>query len=180
MIQQFATGKAAHIVAVIAAWDQLDDEDKSLVAGKFGVAVIPTAIDEHNTTIGHFVSTIPRNIPDENKAAAIEFLKWFQTFDAQREYAVRGGVPVRSDVLTSDLSAEDRYRWMAPLAENFKNGKIWYDIPEVGEVVAVTELRWNQAVVGELSPEEALNQAAVDIHTIMERAGYQTGMLDPL
>ena len=180
MIQQFATGKSAHIVAVIAAWDQLDDADKSLVAGNFGVAVIPTAIDEHNTTIGHFVSTIPRNIPDENKAAAIEFLKWFQTFDAQREYAVRGGVPVRGDVLTSDLNAEDRYRWMAPLAENFKNGKIWYDIPEVGEVVAVTELRWNQAVVGELSPEEALNQAAADIHTIMERAGYQTGMLDPL
>ena len=180
MIQQFATGKAAHIVAVIAAWDQLDDPDKSLVAGNFDVGVIPTAIGEHNTTIGHFVSTIPRNIPDERKAAAIEFLKWFQTFDAQREYAVRGGVPVRSDVLTSDLGKEERYRWMAPLAENFNNGKIWYDIPEVGEVVAVTELRWNQAVVGELSAEEALNQAAADIHAIMERAGYQTGMLDPL
>jgi multiple sugar transport system substrate-binding protein len=69
---------------------------------------------------------------------------------------------------------------MAPLAENFNNGKVWYDIPEVGEVVAVTELRWNQAVVGELSAEEALNQAAADIHAIMERAGYQTGMLDPL
>jgi multiple sugar transport system substrate-binding protein len=181
MIQQFATGKAAHIIAVIAAWDQLDDPDKSLVAGNFNVGIIPTTANHpHNTTIGHFVSTIPRNIPDERKQAAVEFLKWFQTFDAQREYAVRGGVPVRSDVLTSDLSKEPRYRWMAPLAENFKNGKIWYDIPEVGEVVAVTELRWNQAVVGELSPEEALNQAAADIHDIMERAGYQTGMLDKL
>jgi len=181
MIQQFATGKAAHIVAVIAAWDQLDDPDKSLVAGNFGVGVIPTNEgQEHNTTIGHFISTIPRNISDEKKQAVLEFLKWFQTFDAQREYAVRGGVPVRSDVLTSDLSQEDRYRWMAPLAENFNNGKVWYDIPEVGEVVAVTELRWNQAVVGELSPEEALNQAAEDINAIMERAGYQTGMLDPL
>jgi multiple sugar transport system substrate-binding protein len=181
MIQQFATGKAAHIVAVIAAWDQLDDPDKSLVAGNFGVGVIPTtAGNEHNTTIGHFVSLIPRNVPDEKKAAVLEFLKWFQTFDAQREYAVRGGVPVRSDVLTSELSQEPRYRWMAPLAENFNNGKVWYDIPEVGEVVAVTELRWNQAVVGELSAEEALNQAATDIHAIMERAGYQTGMLDPL
>ncbi len=180
MIQQFATGKAAHIIAVIAAWDQLDDPDKSLVAGKFNVGIIPTATDRHNTTIGHFVSTIPRNIPDERKQAAVEFLRWFQTFDAQREYAVRGGVPVRSDVLTSDLSKEERYRWMAPLAENFKNALIWYDIPEVGEVVAVTELRWNQAVVGELSPAEALNQAAADIHQIMERAGYQTGMLDKL
>jgi multiple sugar transport system substrate-binding protein len=181
MIQQFATGKAAHIVAVIAAWDQLDDPDKSLVAGNFGVGVIPTtAGNEHNTTIGHFVSLIPRNVPDEKKAAVLEFLKWFQTFDAQREYAVRGGVPVRSDVLTSELSQEPRYRWMAPLAENFNNGKVWYDIPEVGEVVAVTELRWNQAVVGELSAKDALNAAADDIHAIMERAGYKTGLLPRL
>ncbi len=180
MIQQFATGKAAHIISVIAAWDQLDDPDKSLVAGKFGVAVIPTATDRHFTTIGHFVSTIPRNIPDERKMAVVEFLKWFQTFDAQREYAVRGGVPVRSDVLTSDLGKEKRYRWMAPLAENFNNGIIWYDIPEVGEVVAVTELRWNQAVVGELPIKGALNQAAADIHTIMKRAGYRTGLLPKL
>lgn len=180
MIQQFATGKVAHIISVIAAWDQLDDPDKSLVAGNFGVAVIPTATDRHYTTIGHFVSTIPRNIPDERKQAAVEFLKWFQTFDAQREYAVRGGVPVRSDVLTSELSQEPRYRWMAPLAENFNNGIIWYDIPEVGEVVAVTELRWNQAVVGELPAKDALNQAAADIHAIMERAGYQTGLMPKL
>ena len=165
---------------MIAAWDQLDDPDKSLVAGNFGVAVIPTATDRHYTTIGHFVSTIPRNIPDERKQAAVEFLKWFQTFDAQREYAVRGGVPVRSDVLTSELSQEPRYRWMAPLAENFNNGIIWYDIPEVGEVVAVTELRWNQAVVGELEAKDALNQAAADIHAIMERAGYQTGLMPKL
>jgi len=180
MIQQFATGQAAHIVAVIAAWDQLDDPDKSLVAGKFDVGIIPTATERHYTTLGHFVSTIPRNIPDERKQAAVEFLRWFQTFDAQREYAVRGGVPVRSDVLTSELGEEPRYRWMAPLAENFENAVIWYDIPEVGEVVGVTELRWNQAVVGELTPAEALNQAAEEIHAIMERAGYKTGMLDKL
>jgi len=180
MIQQFATGKAAHIISVIAAWDQLDDPDKSLVAGKFGVGNIPTATDRHYTTLGHFVSTIPRNIPEERKQAVVAFLEWFQEFDAQREYAVRGGVPVRSDVLTSELAEEERYRWMAPLAENFENAAIWYDIPEVGEVVSVTELRWNQAVVGELSPAEALNAAAEDIHEIMERAGYDTGLLPKL
>ena len=69
---------------------------------------------------------------------------------------------------------------MKPLAENFENGVIWYDIPEVGEVVAVTELRWNQAVVGELSAKDALNAAAEDIHAIMTRAGYKTGMLPKL
>ena len=181
MIQQFATGKAAHIIAVIAAWDQLDDPNKSIVSGKFNVAIIPMAKGyRHYTTLGHFVSTIPRNIPQERKMAAVEFLKWFQTFDAQREYAVRGGVPVRSDVLTSEMSQEKRYRWMAPLAENFNNAAIWYDIPEVGEVVSVTELRWNQAVVGDLSPEEALNKAAEDIHTIVKRAGYKTGLLPKL
>jgi hypothetical protein len=44
----------------------------------------------------------------------------------------------------------------------------------------VTELRWNQAVVGELPAKDALNAAAEDIHAIMERAGYQTGLLPKL
>ncbi len=181
MIQQFATGKAAHIISVIAAWEQLDDPNKSIVSGRFNVAIIPTPTgDRHYTTLGHFVGTIPRNIPEERKMAVMEFLKWFQSYDAQHEYAVRGGVPVRADILVSELSEEPRYRWMAPLADNFKNAVIWYDIPEVGEVAAITDLRGNQAVVGKLSPKEALNKAAEEIHAIMQRAGYKTGKLPDL
>lgn len=181
VVQMFSTGKTAHILSVIAAWDQLDDPDKSLVAGKFEVAVIPTNPPERpHTPIGHFISTIPKNVPMERKMAAVEFLKWFQTFDAQREYAVRGGVPVRSDVLRSDMSKEKRYRWMKPLADNFQYGDIWYNIPELGEVIAITELRWNQAITGELKPEDALNKGAEEVHTIMSRAGYKTGRLPNL
>ncbi len=42
MIQYLRTGKAAHAIAVIAAWGGMDDEEKSAVIGKMGAALIPS------------------------------------------------------------------------------------------------------------------------------------------
>jgi multiple sugar transport system substrate-binding protein len=182
MLQLAATGRAAHFIGVIAAWNQLDDPNKSAVVGQFNVAVIPKAPGhEPATTLGHFISGIPKNIPDERKEAAITFLKWFQTYDAQKKYAEVGGVPVRSDVLEDEeLASQEKFRWMRPLAENFAYARVWWDVPEGSELTAILELRVNQAITGELSPAAALNLAAEEMHAIMSQAGYKTGQLEDL
>jgi multiple sugar transport system substrate-binding protein len=182
MMQLAATGRAAHFIGVIAAWSQLDDPDKSAVVGKMNVAVIPRAENgEHATTLGHFISGIPKNIPDERKQGAVTFLKWFQTYEAQKKYAEVGGVPVRNDVLQdSELASQEKFRWMKPLAENFAHARVWWDVVEGPELTAILELRVNQAITGELGAAQALNLAAHEMHEIMERAGYETGRLEDL
>ncbi len=169
MIQLMATGKAAQMIAVIAAFSQLDDPDKSIIAGKFNVAVVPGS--PSTPTLGHFISSIPKNIPQEKKEAVVEFLKWFMTKDAQIKYAEVGGVPVRDDVLRSDLADKDQFRWMRPLADSLKVAEIYYDIPQGDEINGILELKLNQAVIGELTTEQALDEAAAEIRKIVKDAG---------
>ncbi|WP_233416677.1 hypothetical protein [Halovulum marinum] len=53
-------------------------------------------------------------------------------------------------------------------------------IPEASQVLAVTELRFNQAIGGELELKEALNMAAEEIAKVMADSGYDAPTLDPL
>jgi Bacterial extracellular solute-binding protein. len=84
VIQNMATGKAAHIMAVVSAWSQMDDPDKSAVIDKVEFAPTPHAPGFSTASgLGHWLGGIAKNIPDDRKRGAFEFLKWFQTRDAQ-------------------------------------------------------------------------------------------------
>ena len=48
------------------------------------------------------------------------------------------------------------------------------------QIVAVLELRLNQAVIGEQTSVSALNLAAAEIYAIAEKGGYKTGKLPDL
>jgi multiple sugar transport system substrate-binding protein len=169
VIQMMATGKTGHIVTVIAAFPQLDDDDKSIIAGKFNVALVPGGAP----TLGHFVSSIPKNISQEKKEAVVEFLKWFQTEEAQRKYAEVGGVPVRDDVLRSDLADQPQFRYMRALADSMQVAEVFFDIPQGNQIDGLMELKLNQAMIGELTVDEALDQAAEEIRGIVNDAGLK-------
>ena len=119
VIQQLVTGKAAHAMNVIAAWSQMDDATRSAVVGKIGVTMAPRAANgQHAPTLGHFIGGIPKNIPMERKKAALAFLAWFQTMDAQTKYAEFGSPPIRRDVLAGPLAKETKYRFMKALLDS--------------------------------------------------------------
>ncbi|MBI1777440.1 MAG: extracellular solute-binding protein [Proteobacteria bacterium] len=181
VVQNVVTGKAANAIMVIAAWSQMDDPTKSAVVGKIGFAVPPHAPGfKPAPPLGHFVGGIPKNVPRERQLAALAFLKWFQTFDAQKKYAESGSPPVRIDVLRSELSNKPEGRWMKPLADALVYARQMWTVPEGAEIVSVLDLRLNQAVTGELNSVAALNKMAEEIHGIMQKAGYKTGRLPNL
>ena len=171
MIQLAAAGRAAHFVAVIAAFAQLENPDKSIVAGKFNVAVVPG--NPPSPQLGHFISSIPKNIPEAQKSAAVAFLKWFQTKEAQEIYVKAGGVPVREDVLTGELSKEEAYRWMPELWESFQYAGANFDIQQGNQLIGVMELYFNQAMTGELTVDEAIETAADEIRSVVKAAGLR-------
>ena len=181
VIQAMVTGKAAHILAVIAAWPQMDDPNKSIVVDKVEWAPppsregLPTA-----PALGHWLGGISHNVPDERKAAAVEFLRWFQSEPAQLITAEAGGIPVNAAVFEEPIADEHRYRWMHPLAEALPHAVNIYQFPEAAEVIAVLELGLNRAIAGEIDSTEALNSMATEIHGIMESHGYASDMLPPL
>ncbi|MBA3507299.1 MAG: extracellular solute-binding protein [Betaproteobacteria bacterium] len=181
VIQALVTGKAAHATPVIAAWPQMDDPTKSAVGGKINIAVLPHGAGGKTTpTLGHFIGAIPKNIPKERQVAALAFLRWFQTYDAQLKYAQAGQPPIRKDVYDAPFMKTPEYRWTRAIVDSSPNARMMYTVPEGPQIVSVLELRLNQAMIGEKTSADALNTMAAEIHTLMRGAGYKTERLPDL
>jgi multiple sugar transport system substrate-binding protein len=181
VITALVTGKAAHATPVIAAWPQMDDPTKSAVVGKVNVAPLPHGPGGKSTpTLGHFIGAIPKNIPKERQVAALAFLRWFSSLEGQTVYAKTGQPPIRRDVYDLPFMKTPEFRWAQAVAESSPNARMMYTVPEGPQIVAILELRLNQAVIGEKSTVDALNTMAAEIHDLMQKAGYKTGRLPDL
>ncbi len=176
VIQNMLTGKAAHVMVVVAAVSQMDDKNKSAVVDKVEFAPpphrpgLPTA-----PALGHWLGGISKNVPDARKRAAVEFLRWFQTKEAQLYYAKAGGIPVSAAPYRDPMADERANRWMKPLAKALPHAVNIYIFPEASEIIAVLDLGLNRAIAGEMAPDAALNAMADQIQAIMARHGYRTG-----
>nr|WP_306267284.1 extracellular solute-binding protein [Pararhizobium sp. IMCC3301] len=180
VIQNMSTGRAGHIMGVPAP-ALFDDPSKSAVVGNVDYTAPPRTEDYPSSPgLGHWLGGIPKNIPDDRKQAALAFLGWFQTDEAQIAYAEAGSPPVSKKVMTSAMADKPEYRYMKALAAALPTAQLTFVIPEASQVLAVTELRFNQAISGELELKEALNMAAAEIHKIMTDSGYDAPVLEDL
>jgi multiple sugar transport system substrate-binding protein len=173
LIQLLATGKAASAVTVAAARGPLTDPNSSIIADKLAVALIPRdPVGKHYASSGHWVGTVPRNISEQQKKAVVDFLSWLMKKDSQVKLFENGSVPVRSDLVGA---AKDPVGYLPVLAEAIRHAVLITPVKEGAEIYRILSLRINQAMLGEISPEDALNQAATEVHDIMVRGGYKTG-----
>lgn len=180
VIQNMATGKAGHIMSVLAP-GLFDDPNQSAVVGKVNYAATPAGDGfAAATPLGHWLAGVPKNTDEERKKAALAFLTWFQSDEAQEAYARAGSAPVSRAVLEGPMSDTEEFRWMKALADAIPTAGLTFLIPESSQVLAVTELRFNEAIGGQMPLNEALNTAAEEIHQIMTEAGYDAPKLDDL
>lgn len=182
LIQLMQTGKGMQAHAVVAAFPNFDNPQKSAVIEKIDAATLPRATPDGQpgVAIGSWVFAIPKNASDAGKKGAIAFSKWFLTYKAQYAYAEGGGIPVRTDVFESDLKDQTKFRWMPAYLEEIKYGKQLLGYREGPAINQIMGLRLNQAVIGEMSSAAALNKMAEEIHALFEKNGRKTGMLAPL
>jgi multiple sugar transport system substrate-binding protein len=181
MIQLMATGKAAQAVGIVGAWAQLEDPAKSAVVGKFETALIPRGEGgRHASRAGHWIGAVARNVPRERQLSALHFLTWFQTLDHQLAYTRYGAVPVRTDLGTSDLARDPRFRFLKAQSENSKVAKMYAVVPEAAQMNSILSLRLNECVIGKAGVVDTLNRAAAEVQELMTRGGHKTGRLPDL
>jgi multiple sugar transport system substrate-binding protein len=181
VIQLLATGKAAIGDVVTAAFASFEDPSKSAVVGKLETEALPSGPGgAHGAVIGNWNAVVPKNASEAQKKAALAFTRWFVTYDAQRAFAEAGGIPNRSDVYTSDLAKQPRFRWMPAYLETMKFAQQELGYAEGAQVEQVLGLRLNQALIGEASSGKALNAAAKEIEELFRKSGRKTGALPPL
>ena len=182
LIQLVQTGKGMQAQAVVASFPNFDNPQKSAVVGKVNAEMLPRAEPggKPGVAIGSWVFGIPKNASDAGKKGAIAFADWFLSYKAQYAYAEGGGIPVRKDVFDSDLKKQSKFRWMQAYEDEIPYGKQVFGYAESAQVTDALGLRLNQALIGELTPAQALNKAADDFYKIFRKTGRKTGKIDAL
>ena len=174
------TGKAAHIMMVIAAWSQMDDPTKSAVVDKVEFAPTPHAP-------GFAVGARPRPLARRHRAeragrpqarrGRVPALVPDQA-TAQIATAKAGGIPVNAAAYREPIAEERRFRWMKPLAEALPHAVNIYQFPEASEVIAILELGLNRADRRrDRRPSPPSTAWPTQIHAVMAKYGYKTGKL---
>ena len=174
LIQLLSTGSAAQAIAVIGAWGNLEDPNKSIVGGKLNAALLPAGPDgARSSSAGHWVAGIPANISEDRQAASMAFLDWFQGQAVQTSYIQAGGVPVRGDLGGGELEADAKYRFIKAWADNASHATMGLPVEQGAEISDTIAVFLNRAVIGEISARDALNSSAAAIADIMTRAGVE-------
>ena len=174
LIQLLSTGKAAQGSAVVAAVADLQDPNKSIVSDTIETALLPAGPGgKHASVAGHWIAGIPKNVPEENQKAALSFLKWFLEKDTQVAYTEAGGIPIRKDLADTKLADDPQYRFIKAFSENADVAKMNTPLKEGVRLKEVISLYLNRALIGEISPKDALNGAAKDVNQVLTEAGYK-------
>ena len=178
VVSLMQAGRAAMAHMVGAAAPALEDPDESVVVGNVAATVVPgPTADQRATMSGIWVMGIPRNIPSERQQAALEFLEYALTHDAQIYYALSGAIPVRQDVY-EELGQEDEFRWMQAMAESTPYIRPQPRIAEAPQLIEALDRHASAALLGQVSPEDAVQGAAQDIHAILVEGGYSVKPLE--
>lgn len=174
MIALMASGKVAQMVLVGASAPDFNNPEKSSVIGKVAAVPVPGLTAGSNATMsGIWVDGIPHNLPVERKQAALAFLKWALSKDAQLFYAQSGAIPVRQDVYEEMSSDPEQGWWMKAMADSTPFIRAQPRLAETPQIIEVIDRRLKQALISEITPEQALLEASKEIHKILTDAGYK-------
>ena len=150
------------------AWiGAFSDPAKSKVIGKMEFATLPgSAGKAGHAEIGNWLLAIPRDA--NNKDAAFAFLRWATSVEQMKRSALRGNPPTRRSLFT-DAALVAKFPSYPAQLQSLETSKPRPRTPLWNEIENVFGIFLSKANSGELSSEEAMNQANVEIVAIIER-----------
>lgn len=161
-----------------AGWAAYFNGKDSKIGGDVGVALAPMGSGGKRTGwSGSHSFSITKDC--DNKEAAASFVTFLTSHDSQMREARNGLLPTRSQVWTdvieefkannNDFMVEVFSVWGESMANNAFTPPL---IAEWGEISNALWPRLQAAVLGDMTAEEALNEAAEEVTEVMEDAGY--------
>lgn len=180
----FAAGRAAQglVYGENAAWISTNPE-KSQVVGKVGVALPPTSegvmaeAEGDKGYIGYYdggAFGVP--ISSKNKDAALLWLQYIAQASVQADWAVAGSRIVQTStyddpkVMEQDKATSGYYTLMKDQGKLFAGAPAY---PFHAQVREATAPFFYQAITGELSPSDALDQMAEAAEQELKNLGYR-------
>ncbi|HEX8183493.1 MAG TPA: extracellular solute-binding protein, partial [Blastocatellia bacterium] len=169
-----ATEVSAHLLQGTAAmsinwpaWiSAFGDPQKSKVMGKMTFATMPGATSEGRAEIGNWLISIPRGARDQD--AAFDFLLWATEAEQMKKSALAGNPPTRRSVFNDGELLAKFPSYPAQL-RSLETSKPRPRTPLWSEIENVFGIFLSRANSGELTPEDAMNQANAEITKIVAR-----------
>jgi multiple sugar transport system substrate-binding protein len=162
-------------VAMMEGWSiaraGYEDPGSSSIVGKVDVAVAPVSegMEPKFGFGGGWGIGINADSDPDKQEAAWQFIKWLSSPEIQKEWIRNDGAPIRRSTLEDpELIAE--YPWFPVLLESFENGDGDYRprIPEYSIIQDALGTAVNGYLVGEMSAQEALDQAQAQVEDALE------------
>ena len=176
-------GFASGTVAMNLDWGGwsafFNDPENSKVAGDIGLIRAPKGSSGKRTGwSGSHTFSVTETC--DNKEAAASFVTFLTDYDRQMVEARKGLLPTRSQVW-DDAKAEfasNGNDFLVTVFETYQASMAEdaFTPPLIPEWIEVSNVLWPKlqaAMVGDMSPEDALNEAAQEALLIMEDAGYR-------
>lgn len=158
-----------------------DAKNCPAIAGKFGLARGFKGFDSPNARPTGWAGAHAFSIPSaaKNKKAGAQLIKFLTSERVAYEEAQLGFLPVRDDVWARVI--DDASKSKVPLdkqrlelaklqvSEDFKTPPLIADWIPISNIVYPTI---QKIMLGDLTPEDGLNQAAKDARDLLDKAGY--------
>jgi multiple sugar transport system substrate-binding protein len=162
-----------HVVAAAAA--QLENPDKSNVAGKIGYAVMPAAgTGQPTPTSGVWTMAVPAGLPDERAKASQRFIAWVLGQQPQLTFAKAGGIPTRRDTYDAQDLPEQAKPYLSAIADSLPNIRNSVRYPFAAEMLPEAERILGAVAAGNTPVKAGLDDLAGKLQQIARNAGFGT------
>jgi multiple sugar transport system substrate-binding protein len=150
------------------AWiSSFSDPSKSKVIGKMEFGQLPAAKNPGRAEIGNWLIAIPRDA--KNIEAAMDFLLWATNREQMKLSAQRGNPPTRKSLFTDPELVAKFPSYPAQL-RSLESSRPRPRTPLWNEIENAFGIYLSKANSGELTAEDAMNQANAEIKRIIERS----------
>lgn len=149
------------------AWiSPFSDPARSKVIGKMEFGQLPGGKNPGQAEIGNWLIAIPRDAP--NADAAMDFLLWATSREQMKLSALRGNPPTRKSLFTDPELVAKFPSYPAQL-RSLETSRPRPRTPLWNEIENAFGIYLSKANSGELSADDAMNQANAEIKNILER-----------
>jgi multiple sugar transport system substrate-binding protein len=161
-------GRAAIATEVWPSWvGDLDNPEKSQVAGKVTITAHPREVDKSSPLLGAWLLGIPK--ASKHQDAALSYLLYVTGKDMQIQLADRFGIaPSRASVL-EDPALLKKYPWFPGQEQALRNARARPRTNKWPEIESNFGTYLQLALIGSSSPADALKGANGKVQEIMQQ-----------
>jgi multiple sugar transport system substrate-binding protein len=146
----------------------VDDPEASRVSGKVGIMPFPKGEDQATLSGSWYLAVTATS---DVGPQAYDFIEFLTSKESQMAEAVAGMPPMRKSVLTDPELVETHW-WFPTTLEALDIARPRATFPEWPKVEDIFGTYLSKALIGDMTPQAAMDQACSEITDVITQAGY--------